>query len=161
MMILAAMVASSLAASTSPAPPADGWQFARWGMNASELRTASHGRVRKASDGDYDMLAGGYSMGKFRFAVNFDYTGPADDPATTDPTKRGLEAVMLNLDTKSGTCVQLEAYLKTKYGKPTQILTSAPAGARWSTKALGDIDYSTFDGKKCSVMYEAFGTANK
>src|SRR5690348_9931614 len=86
-----------------------GWEFARWGMGPEQLRAASHGAVSESSPG-YDRMSHKYSMAKFKFDVVFDYVPPRDDPGNTNPNSLKLDAVLLNLDFKSGTCAELASY---------------------------------------------------
>ena len=162
--IFAGLVATSaVAAPASPQAPTPGWQFVRWGMTPAELRAASNGAVPANTDPGYDRMKGEYAMGKFKFDVVFDYHPPANDPGNTDPSTLGLDAVMLDLNLKSGSCAKLEAYLKTLYGPPDRTADKGPAGDTWSRKDIGDdVSYSTFDPKKaCSVMYMALGASSQ
>src|SRR5579872_6450378 len=124
--------------------PSGGWEFARWGMNPDELRAASHGAV-SAGNASYDLLRREYSMAKFKFNVVFDYVPPRDDPGNTNPEALKLDAVLLNLDLKSGRCAELTTYLQGIYGKPDRTFASGPAGLLWSSAKLGDdIEYYTW-----------------
>ena len=152
--VLAAFAGAALASSVSPT----GWEFAKWGMTSAQVRAASHGAVHQGSaDGAYDVMPREYIMGQFRFNVTFDYRSRSN----FEPQDLVLEAVSLDLDAKSGTCAQLDAYLRSIYGKPARTSASGPAGDDWSTKQLGDVSYSTWDGKKCTLLYMAYGTANQ
>jgi len=111
-----------------------GWEFARWGMNPDELRAASHGAV-SAGNAGYDLLRREYSMAKFKFNVVFDYVPPHDDPGNTNPDALKLDAVLLSLSLKSGTCSELATYLKSIYGKPDRMFARGPAGFLWHKKS--------------------------
>lgn len=153
---LSAVLAGAQA--VTPLAPSSGWEFARWGMSAEQLRTASHGSVPSGNPGT-DQMSREYSMTKFKFKVVFDYAPPRDDPGNTDPHALKLDAVLLNLNLRSGTCTELTTYLKTIYGKPDQTFASGPAGLLWHEKELGDdIEYSTWNEHKgCTVMYMPLG----
>jgi hypothetical protein len=101
-------------------------------------------------------------MAKFKFDVVFDYAPPRDDPGNTNPNSLKLDAVLLNLDFKSGTCAELTSYLKSIYGKPDRTFASGPTGFLWHRKELGDdIQYSTWNERKsCTVMYMPLGAPN-
>ena len=137
----------------SPSVSSTGWDFAKWGMTPAQLRAASHGTV-PVNNAGYDTMKGEYSMGKFKFDVQFDYIPPADDPGNQDPKFLKLNAVLLDMNANSGSCTDLTAYLTTAYGKPDRTFSAGPAGYLWSNKKIGDVQYSTWDkNKTCSVMY--------
>jgi hypothetical protein len=166
MKILAITIAGLLAvlagAQAAQFVPPKAWEFARWGMNPEQLRAASRGAVSTGSPG-YDRMIREYSMAKFKFDVVFDYVPPHEDPGNNNPKTLRLDAVLLNLNLKSGTCAELTAYLKNIYGKPNQVFASGPAGFLWHEKELGDdIEYSTWNEHKgCTVMYMPLGASNR
>jgi hypothetical protein len=141
--------------------PSGGWEFARWGMSPEQLRAAARGAVSAGNAGS-DQMSREYSMAKFKFKVVFDYAPPRDDPGNTDLQALQLDAVLLNLNLRSGTCTELTNYLKTIYGKPDQTFASGPAGLLWHEKELGDdIEYSTWNEHKgCTVMYMPLDAKN-
>lgn len=98
-------------------------------------------------------------MAKFKFDVVFDYVPPRDDPGNTNSDVLKLDALLLNLDFKSGTCAELTTYLKSTYGKPDRTFASGPAGFLWHRRELGDdIQYFTWNERKsCTVMYMPLG----
>ena len=141
--------------------PSGGWEFARCGMSPEQLRAASRGAVSVGSPG-YGRLSREYSIAKFKFNVVFDYVPPRDDPGNTNPDALKLDAVLLNLDFKSGTCAELTTYLKSTNGTPDRTFASGPAGFLWHTKELGnDIQYFNWNVRKsCTVMYMPLGAPN-
>jgi hypothetical protein len=156
------MVAGVLAvAGVSPAAsaPSAGWKFARWGMTPAQLGAASHGAVPAGEGARYAAMTGEYAMGQFKFSVAFDYAPPRADPGDIDPRTLQLNAVQLRLDSASGACAELEAYLGAVYGKPDRTLPGGPAGLLWNSKVLGDdVTYYSWDQQKtCSVMYMTLG----
>ena len=155
------LLATLAGAQAAQPRPSGGWEFARWGMSPEQLRAASRGAVSAGSPG-YDRLSREYSMAKFKFNVVFDYVPPQDDPGSTNPDALKLNAVLLNLDFKSGTCAELTAYLESTYGKPDRTFANGPGGFLWHNKELGDdIEYSTWnEHKSCTVMYMPLGAGH-
>lgn len=162
MMVVRAVVLSFVAAPTVAlaasvaAPP--GWDFAKWGMTPAQLRAASHGMISPSGTGELDSLNGEYSIGPFKFTVDFNYTPRSDDPGNYSDDNLVFDGVTMGLDLKSGTCAGLAAYLPKVYGKPSRTTTLGPQGYWWYKKdSAYDINYYSWPDKSCGIEYSPIG----
>jgi len=160
MKFLAAALLSVLVAPTTVLAASPGWEFARWGMTPAEVRAASHGSVRAGESSGYDTLDGEYPMGRFKFAVVFNYEPHPDDPGNSSESNLRLGGVGMKLDLKSGACAQLGAYLTRRLGHPDHATTEGPPAYKWRKQDLGDeIDYTSWPDGSCGIQYSPIGSS--
>jgi hypothetical protein len=92
----------------------NGWSFARWGMTRAEVRAASGGQahseaVSVGADDD-DTVDGGAVLGPYKFTVNLQYAGVADDDSR-------LDTILLLLPTADDeTCGALRTFMIKRLG---------------------------------------------
>jgi hypothetical protein len=158
-MVLSLVAAPTVALAASAAAP-PGWDFVKWGMTPTQLRAASHGTVHPDKSGDLDFLNGEYSIGTFKFTVEFGYSSRPDDPGNFAQDNLVFDGITMGLDLKSGTCAGLAAYLPRVFGKPDRTTTEGPQGYWWYKKDLAyDINYYSWPDKSCGIEYSPIGAS--
>jgi len=132
----------------APAKPVGGWEFAHWNMTRAQVRAASGGRVTPGADPAEDSVAGGTSLGPFKFDVILQYAGMGDDSDR-------LTAVELDYN-GPGKCDAIRPYLAKQYGSPGKAWENeGTIGSSWTDPKTGDqIDFEHMQDITCEVRYD-------
>jgi len=136
--------------------------FAKWGITpAASSAPRPMGRSTYRSGGP-DTLNGPYSIDTFQFAVEFDYMPRSEDPGNFAEDNLIFDGITMSLDLKSGTCIELAAYLPKIFGKPDRITREGPLGYWWNKKGQAyDVNYYSWPDRSCGIEYSPIGSSQQ